>query len=450
MMKHKPTEPAITGPADSKAQHLVQELLPKRFNNQGRIWVGVLVAICLVGGFAYYRQLKYGLVVTAMRDYVSWGIYISNFVFFVAISLVGSLVTAILRLSKVKWSTPLTRIAEVIAVASIILAAVVIVVDMGRPDRFLYVILYARLQSPIIWDVLVIFTYLVISLLLLYIPLIPDMEILKSQIKGVGKWQKKLYRFLAINWKGTASQVKIMNKSVRVLSITIIPVALGIHTVTSWLFATTYRPGWDSTNFGPYFVSGAFMVGAAAVVIAMYIVRKYYSLPHYITHRHFDHMGKLLALLSLVYLYFNVNEYLLPAYKMKTAEADHILEMFTGEFSSLFWGVQILGMLVPIVLLLFKAGRRPLPMFIVSVVVVVGAWFKRYLIVVPTLLHPFLPIQNVPEAWKHYFPTWEEWSIALATLAASLLIITFLFRLFPVIPIYETAKEKRINLNASE
>ncbi len=448
MQLNNPTKTTAIRQNNAKAEKLIQDLLPKKFSSVGKIWVGVLVLICLLAAYAYYRQLKYGLSVTAMRDYASWGIYISNFVFFVAISLVGSLVTAILRLSKIHWSTPLTRISEIIAVAAIIMAAVVIVVDMGRPDRFLYVVFYARLQSPIVWDVLVITTYLVISLLLLYIPLIPDLSILKKPLKGIPTWRRKLYDTLSLNWRATPNQVNIMNRSIRILCIMIVPVALAIHTVTSWLFATTYRPGWDSTNFGPYFVSGAFMVGAAAVIIAMYTFRNYYSLEHYITDFHFDKMGKLLALLSLVYLYSNINEYLLPAYKMKSNEADHIMELFTGEYSVMFWSVQILGMVIPILVLLFRQGRRPLPMFVIAIAVVVGAWFKRYLIVVPTLLHPFMPIQNVPEEWKHYSPTWEEWSIALGTLAASLLIMTILARLFPVIPIYETAKEKRIKLNS--
>ena len=445
-MNHKVMETTVEKSENSQSEVLVQELLPKRFNTKGRIWVGILVLFCLVGAFAYYRQLRYGLVVTAMRDYASWGIYISNFVFFVAISLVGSLITAILRLSKVQWSTPITRIAEFIAVAAIILSAVSIIVDMGRPDRFLYIILYARLQSPIIWDVLVIFAYLIISILLLYIPLLPDLDILKRRMKNASGLQKRIYSILSINWKGTPGQFKTIEKSINVLCIMIIPVAFAIHTVTSWLFATTYRPGWDSTNFGPYFVSGAFMVGAAAVISAMYILRRYYSLSEYITPEHFNKMGKLLVLLSLVYLYFNINEYLTPAYKMKATEAGHLRELFTGDYSLIFWGVQIIGMVVPILVLMFKQGRKPLPIFIISILVVIGAWFKRFLIVVPTLLHPFLPIQNVPEEWRHYFPTWEEWSIAMATLACAMLIITLLIRIFPVIPMYETAKERGIKL----
>src|ERR1044072_3436378 len=137
------------------------------------IWVAVLSLIAIIGAYAYYRQLRYGLVVTNLRDYVSWGIYISNFVFFVAISLVGSLITAIFRLANVHWSTPLTRIAEIIAVSAIVFAAIIIVVDMGRPERFLNLFLHGRLQSPIMWDVIVIGTYFCISCLLLYFPILP-------------------------------------------------------------------------------------------------------------------------------------------------------------------------------------------------------------------------------------------------------------------------------------
>src|SRR6478609_7944245 len=138
---------------------IIQDLLPQKFGKRGLIWTGVLLLIALVGCYAYYRQLRYGLVVTDMRDYVSWGIYISNFVFFVAISLVGSLITAVLRLSNAKWSTPLTRISEIIAVSAIVFAALIIIVDMGRPERFMNIFLHMRIQSPIIWDVTVISTY---------------------------------------------------------------------------------------------------------------------------------------------------------------------------------------------------------------------------------------------------------------------------------------------------
>lgn len=133
------------------SEQITQDLLPQKFGKSGMIWTGILIVICLVGAYAYFLQLRDGLQVTNMRDYVSWGIYISNFVFFVAISLVGSLITAIFRLANVKWATPLTRIAEIIAVSAIVFASLIIIVDMGRPERVLNLLLHGRIQSPIMW-----------------------------------------------------------------------------------------------------------------------------------------------------------------------------------------------------------------------------------------------------------------------------------------------------------
>ena len=137
---------------------MIDDLAPKKFSWKGNVWVAFLIIIILLGLYAYTQQLRQGLGITGMRDYALWGIYISNFVFFVAVSLVGSLITAILRLSDVHWSTPLTRIAEIIAVAAIIMAGIAIIIDMGRPDRVLNLFIHGRLQSPIIWDVIVIST----------------------------------------------------------------------------------------------------------------------------------------------------------------------------------------------------------------------------------------------------------------------------------------------------
>src|SRR5438045_5793585 len=196
------------------------------------IWTGVLIAICIVGAYAYYRQLTKGLYVTNMCDYVSWGIYISNFVFFVAISLVGSLITAILRLANVHWATPLTRIAEIIAVSAIVFASLIIIVDMGRPERFVNLFIHGRIQSPIMWDVIVIGTYFFISLLLLYFPLLPDLKILIVFKQKTGKALNKLYRFQGSFWKGTPAQFRISDKAINIICIIIILVAFSIHTVT--------------------------------------------------------------------------------------------------------------------------------------------------------------------------------------------------------------------------
>ncbi len=406
-----------------------------------KIFISILIAIILFGSFAYYRQLRYGLIVTAMRDYTSWGIYISNFVFFVAVSLVGSLVSSILRLSKAEWAIPLNRISEIIAVAAIICASIIIIVDMGRPDRFFHVFLYGRIQSPIIWDVITIGTYLVISFLLLFTSLLPDIALCRDNLTNIPGWQKKFYKIISLNWHGKPAQFTAIKKISTILMILVIPVAFAIHTITSWLFATTWRPGWDSTNLGPYFVSGAFMVGAAAIIVAMYFIRKNLSLEHYITEKHFDHMGKLLVMLSLVYLYFNINEFLGPAFKMVGVEGEHITELFVGKYAPMYWLVQIFGLMLPILVLLFRKARTSFPLLLVSFLVIIGAWLKRFLIVIPSLQHPYLPIQDVAESYRHYVPTWEEWAITMASFAGVLLIIAILIRLFPVLPVWEMKEQ---------
>jgi molybdopterin-containing oxidoreductase family membrane subunit len=426
---------------NSRLDKVTADLLkPIRFNTGFKLWMTFLLvsfAICI---YAYTIQLREGLGVAGIRDYVSWGMYIANFVFFVATSLVGMLISAVLGLLKIKWAAPLTRIAEIIALAFAAVAGLVIISDMGRPDRLLYLFFYGRIQSPILWDVTVVTTYVLISALLLYFPLIPDLKICSEKHDTSPKWMQKLYKILSLGWKGTPEQEKIVNKSIKILLVLIIPIALGIHTVTSWLFAATSRTGWDSTIFGPYFVTGAFVCGCAAVIIAMYFFRKSYKLKDYITDMHFDKMGKLLVLLSLVYLYFNLNEFLVPGYKMKKFDAIHLMDMFSGENAILFWAVQLLGLILPIIILLFKKARKPLPILIIALFVLIGGWFKRLLIVVPTMEHPYLPIQNVPENFKIYKPTLIETAITLASIILVLIIVTVLSKIVPILPIKETAE----------
>jgi len=421
---------------------LLKDLAPKKFGKLGVIWTSLLIVIIIAGVIAYIDQLIKGQIVTNMRDYALWGIYISNFVFFVATSFVGSVTVAILRLTKNTWRTPVVRIAEIIALAAIVMAGITIMIDMARPDRLLNLFIHARIQSPITWDVIIIPTYITLSFLLLYFPLLPDLAILREHFKKDKPTLSKWYGKLSLNWKGSKVQKSIQTKSIQIIALMIIPVGLILQTIDAWLFSTTYRIGWDSTNLGPYFIAGAFVAGIGALVTVVYIIRRAYKLEDYITEFHFDKLGKLLVLACLTYLYFNVNEYLIPAFTATEDEATHLNTLFTGHYAPLFWFVTIGGLILPIIILLFKKGRKPLPMFIIGLVVVVASWWKRYLIVTPTLLHPFLPIQGVPESWHHYFPSVHEWLITSATLAMALLIITILVRYLPIIPIQRTADEQ--------
>jgi Ni/Fe-hydrogenase subunit HybB-like protein len=419
-------------------------LRPVRINTSFLLWIGFLfvaLAVCL---YAYSIQLHKGLSVTGLRDYTSWGMYIANFVFFVASSLVGMLISSVLGLIGVKWIKPIARIAEIIAIAFAAVAGLVIVSDMGRPDRLAYVFMFGRVQSPILWDVTVVTTYFVLSLLLWFIPLIPDIAVAKTRLPNRPGFLIKAYELLSFKWAHHGEQYKILNKAVRVLLILIIPTAFAIHTVTSWLFAVTPRAGWDSTIFGPYFISGAFVSGTAALIIAMYFFRINYRFQNYLTDFHFEKIARILVLVSIVYLYFNLNEFLVPAFKMKKFDAIHLQELFTGEYALIFWGIQITGLILPIILLLFKQIRKPLPLFLISLFVLSASWFKRFIIVVPPQSHPYLPIQNVPAEWHIYSPTLIETAITLASIILVLIIVTLLSKLFPVLPVCELVEEEDI------
>jgi Ni/Fe-hydrogenase subunit HybB-like protein len=410
-----------------------------------RFWLFILVMFCIVGIWAWGYQIKEGLGITGMRDYVSWGMYISNFVFFVAVSLIGLLISSIMHLLKIHWAQPVSRVAEQVAIASVALAGIIIIMDMGRPDRFLNVFLHGRFASPIIWDVTVIVTYLTISLLLFYLPLLPDLALMRDRLKGkIPGWQHKIYDVLSLGWKGNSKQFRVIYHSLRILMLLIIPVGLAIHTVTSWLFAATLRAGWDTTIFGPYFVAGAFVAGTAAVILVMYIYRVRYRLKDYFNDEVFDRMGKTLVFVCLVYLYFNVNEFLVPGYKMKVAEGIHLNELFSGRHAPVFWFTQIGGLILPILFALIKFFRKPLPLTIIALITLVASWFKRIIIVIPTMEHPHLPVQNVPEHFVHYSPTSPEITITLFAFFASFLIVTILAKLFPVITIWEYAEHQGI------
>ncbi len=197
----------------TKYENLVAELAPRKFKRTGVIWTVILVVVVVIGLAAYIDQIIKGQEVTNMRDYVLWGVYISNFVFFVAISFVGSLTAAVLRLTKKAWRTPLVRIAEIIAFAAILMAGVTIILDMGRPDRLLNLFIHGRLQSPITWDVIIITIYIAISVLILYIPLLPDLAILKGHFKDQ-PFLSKLYKIFSLNWSGTQQQWILQTKSI--------------------------------------------------------------------------------------------------------------------------------------------------------------------------------------------------------------------------------------------
>jgi molybdopterin-containing oxidoreductase family membrane subunit len=412
-----------------------------------RAWVLLLGAVILLGAFAYARQFRYGLVETGMRDQISWGLYISNFVFFIGISHAGTLISAILRVTDADWRRPITRMAEGITVVALCIGGSMVLIDLGRPDRALNLFRFGRIQSPIVWDVLSVSTYLTGCLIYFYLPLIPDLAIVAGTSGSqsfIGGFRRSIYRALSLGWTGTQAEWHLLEKAISTMAVMIIPLAISVHTVVSWIFAMTLRPGWDSSIFGPYFVVGAIYSGAAAVVLAMCLLRHILHLEDYLEPLHYRNLGLLLLSFSLLYLYFNVNEYLTVGYKFQGGEKLLLERLFFGDYAAYFWAVQAVGVVFPMLLMIAVLGPQRYRQFTVpglglaSFLAIIGAWAKRYLIVVPTLSSPFLPIQGVPEKWGHYTPTWVEWAITAAAFAAFLLLYTLLVKVFPVISVWET------------
>jgi Ni/Fe-hydrogenase subunit HybB-like protein len=411
------------------------------------MWIAALSCITLWGLYAYIHQLRQGLIVTGMRDQTSWGLYITDFVFFIGISHAGTLISAVLRVTDAGWRRPITRLAEGITVFALCIGGPMVIIDMGRPDRMLNLFIHGRIQSSIFWDVLGVSTYLTGCIIYLYLPMIPDLGFL-AQREEFSQWRRKFYRALSLGWTGSDAEKHLLEKCVSILAVIIIPLAISVHTVVSWIFAMTLRPGWNSSIFGPYFVVGAIYSGAAGVVLSMYIVRRAFHLEDYIEPLHFRNLGLLLLTFCMLYLYFNVNEYLTTGYKVEGPEKLLLQGLFFGDFSTLFWTVQSMVIFIPMLMMIAVLGLKRLQRFtppvlaLASFLVVVGAWAKRYLIIIPTLSTPYLPNAKLPYDWLHYRPTWVEWSITAGAVAVFLLIYMVFAKLFPMVSIWETREDE--------
>lgn len=413
-------------------------LAPVR-RTSARYWALVAVEVAILGWgiYAYSVQLRDGLVVTGMRDRISWGLYIATFVFFIGISHAGTLISAILRVSQARWRTPVTRIAEFITVVALICGAAFVIIDLGRPDRILFVFAYGRWQSPIIWDVLAITTYLTGSIVYLFVPMIPDLALFRDRLTGrTSRWRAWLYRTLAIGWNGNAAQRRSLAAAIGILMILIMPIAVSVHTVVSWIFAMTLRVPWNSALFGAFFVAGAIFSGIAILIIVMAILRRTYRLHEYLTEKQFVYLGYLLAAFAAIMIYANISELLIHGYKLEAGAEFHLRQLFLAEFAPLFWFYLLGGLFGPIVIALLPATRNARGVIVAAVLVTVAMWIERYVIVVSGLRVPLMPYEPAD-----YAPTWVEWSVFAGGLALFALLITLFTKVFPIIAVWEVAED---------
>lgn len=321
------------------------KLLDPLFTAGPRFWTAVAVLLLVIawGGVMYVRQLWFGLSQTGMQRPSYWGVYMVNFIFFIGISHAGTLISAILRVTQAEWRRPITRVAEAITVFALIVGTLQIIFDMGRPDRFLFVFLYGRLQSPLLWDAVSVTAYFLGSVTYLYLPLIPDVALLRDNFPANGPaWRRKFYTLLALGWRGNRTQWLRLEKAIAVLAVIIIPVAVSVHTIISWILATTVQPGWHSTIFGPYFVVGAIFSGIGALFVAMTIVRRLMGLEVYITPRQYRNLEYIFITMTAIWFYFTYAEHLTLAAGQQTGEFPVLASKLWGQFAPGFWAMVLL------------------------------------------------------------------------------------------------------------
>lgn len=403
----------------------------ERTGREFRVAVTLLLAVIGWAAFTWVWQVSHGLGVTGMNRSVFWGVYITNFVFFIGVSHAGTLISAILRLTKAEWRRPITRMAEVITVAVLFFGVANVLFDLGRPDRALNVILHPHFTSPLIWDICCVSLYLTGSIVYLFLPLIPDIALLKDRVGG---WRGQMYRGLTrlLGWTGSERQMQMLERIISIAAVIILPIAISVHTVVSWVFAMTVQPMWHSSIFGPYFVVGAIFSGIGALLTAMVLFRKFLRLEKYLLPIHFNYLGTLLIVMSVLWLYFTLNENLTTFYGNEPREMAVFASKFSGTFAPYFWTMILTCFVIPFTLL-FRRRSRTIPrVFIASISVNIGMWLERYTIVVPSLSHPRLsyPIGV-------YSPTWVEFSLMAGCFAAFALLYMLFARVFPIVSIWE-------------
>jgi molybdopterin-containing oxidoreductase family membrane subunit len=429
---------------DQKAVNLLREYAPELEMPNRRWWLlfGLMLLIFIIGIRSLIYQITDGHIVTGMRDNVVWGVYIVNFIFFMGLSYAGAIVTGVMHLLKTEWRKPIMRMSELMTVISLLIGPVFILFCVGRFDRLHYLVLYPRIQSPITWDVIAISTDIVGCIIFLYLSFIEDFALMrdhKDSLK-IANWRKKLYTFLALNFRGTPQQVRILRISRNVMAAMIIAIAIIVYSVLAWIFGVTLQPGWHSTIFGPYFVIAAVYSGTGLLLILMWIFRKIYGLEHYIQQKHFVNVGVILLILGAFYGYFTFSDYLTKWYGSVKMDKLLIDELFKNYYWA-FIMANYIGVIVPMVIMAFKRLRTINLITIGAVISLVALWLNRYLIVVPTLENPFLPIQDNRIDWVHYSATWVEWNLIMAGIAVFVMLMMISAKMIPIISISEMVDE---------
>ncbi|RMF84863.1 MAG: hydrogenase [Nitrospinota bacterium] len=409
----------------------------------GKIYYTLLLLDLTVLGwgiYAWWYQIENGLGVAGITHPVMWATYITNFIFWVGIGHSGTLISAILFLFRCRWRNAIYRSAEAMTVFAIMTAGLFPIIHLGRPWYFYWLLpypqrgrLWINFRSPLVWDVFAVTTYMIVSAIFFFTGLVPDLAVVRDQATG---WQQKIYRFLAQGWQGTDRQWRHYTSAYLFLAALATPLVISVHSIVSWDFTMAIVPGWHSTIFAPYFVAGAIHSGLAMVLTIVIPLRRIFQLKEYITTKHLENIAKLIITTGLILAYSYGVEFFMAWYSGNIFEKGTFAYRATGDYAGVFWTMILFNTVVPLFFFFRRIRTSPFWLFGFSLLINIGMWFERFIILVTSLAHEYIPF-----TWGLYKPTWVELSITAGSFAWFFLWFLLFAKLLPVVSLTEVKEQ---------
>ena len=402
-------------------------------------WIGAFVSflLFLLFLFSVTNLLVRGVGIWGINEPVAWGFDIINFVWWIGIGHAGTLISAILLLLRQDWRTSINRFAEAMTLFAVAQAGMFPVLHLGRPWLAYWLVpypntmgLWPQWRSPLIWDVFAVSTYATVSALFWFVGLIPDMATLRDRAKS-RPWQI-VYGALALGWRGSALHWHRYEKAYLLLAGLATPLVISVHTVVSFDFAVGITPGWHATIFPPYFVAGAIYAGFAMVLTLAIPLRAVYGLEGFITLRHLQNMAKILLATGLIVGYGYMIEAFMAWYSGNPYEQSMMWNRMTGPYAPFYWALMFCNILTPQALWFRRVRSKPAALFVIAIIVSVGMWLERFVIIVTSLHRDFLP-----SSWGMYAGTFWDWSLFIGTIGFFLALLFLFIRFLPMISIFE-------------
>ncbi len=421
----------------AEIESLVAKPLEEKPNKKYFVALTISVSVLIFGAVCLAISFYYGVGMWGNNIPVAWGFPIVNFVFWIGIGHAGTLISAILFLLRQKWRNGIARFAEAMTIFAVMCAGMFPLIHVGRPWLAGYLIpypnqhtLWVNFISPLVWDFFAVSTYFTISLLFWYTGLIPDFASLRD--KTASKVKKVIYSVLSLGWRHSHRQWQHYEKAYLILAGLATPLVLSVHSVVSFDFAVAILPGWHSTIFAPYFVAGAIFSGFAMVMTVMVIVRKVFDLEQIITLKVLENMNKVILLTGSMVGYAYIMEFFISWYSGNPIEQFVFINRAFGPYAWSYWVMVSCNVLFP-QLFWFKRIRRSIPiMFIISILVNVGMWMERYVIIVTSLHRDYLP-----SSWGMFHPTIYDFGILAGSFGLFFTLVLLFAKSLPVVSISE-------------